>query len=348
MKIINIKSIPIDKVIKELGTALKAEVIENCEEYFLKIPFQLGKGFIRGVSFRHGLGFIQYACNFKEDLELHFVQNDVHPLKFIYLLDGLLLHRFEKEKEDHFLEKYQHCIVASKAKVGHVIKFHKNSKILINSLEINRKIFLPKMECSISKMGSELEGLFKDVNATESYYYKGYYNLSVADLFQQVQEFKGKLPIRKIFLEGIVFQMLYHELRQYYSEKEKNEENFLRRSEVNAIKEAELLIENEVSNLPSIKKIGYRVGLNTNKLQLGFKHLHGTTVNGFVKRKRLEFSKGLLLKTDLNMAEISEKVGLTSKSYFSKIFKEAYSITPTEYRKKNIRNKSHAVRITKS
>lgn len=335
MNIIQIKSIPIDKVIKELGRAMKVKVTAHCEEYIVKVPPALGSGYIRGVSFRHGLGFVQYSCNFKEDLEICFIRNDVHPLKFIYLLDGKLIHRFEKEEDTHRLEKYQHCIVASKAKVGHVIKFQKNSKILFNSLEVNRRKFLPKMKCSIRKMGSELKELFEDVNASKPFYYKGYYNLSVADLFEKVQDLKGKSAIRTIFLEGIVFQMLYHELKQYYAEKEDKGEVFLRRSDVNAIKEAELIIENEVSHLPAIRKIAYRVGLNSNKLQLGFKHLNGTTVNGFVKRKRLELSKGLLLQTDLNIAEISDRVGVTSKSYFSKIFKEEYSITPTEYRKKN-------------
>lgn len=65
--------------------------------------------------------------------------------------------------------------------------------------------------------------------------------------------------------------------------------------------------------------------------------MYGMTVNQYVHSHRLKQATSLLGNSDLNISEIVIKVGLSSKSYFSKIFKDTYGVTPTGYRKK-IRN----------
>lgn len=47
---------------------------------------------------------------------------------------------------------------------------------------------------------------------------------------------------------------------------------------------------------------------------------------------RLENAIGLLNKTDLKVEEIAEKVGFSNVSYFYRVFKEIYGVTPKEYR----------------
>ncbi|WP_245585041.1 helix-turn-helix domain-containing protein [Psychroserpens burtonensis] len=41
---------------------------------------------------------------------------------------------------------------------------------------------------------------------------------------------------------------------------------------------------------------------------------------------------------DLNVSQVVYSIGFTSRSYFSKIFKEKYGITPNEYRKSALNN----------
>ncbi|WP_300437299.1 AraC family transcriptional regulator [Christiangramia sp.] len=336
MKVLNIKSIPIDKVMLELADLLEAEIIEDCKEFTLSIPKRLGSGYIRGVAFGNGLGFINYACTFNEDVEINFIRNRVHPLKFIYTLDGILVHQFEETEKEQDLEKFQYCVLASQSSFGHVIKFSKDETLMFNSLEIDRRIYYSLMSCSIEKMDEQLKDLFKDVLAKEAFYHKGYYSLEIADIFQQIEDFEGKEAFRKIFLESIVQQMLLQEVTQFDIEVSgENAKVLLKKHEIKAIEEANLIIMNEIANLPTIKEISYRVGLNSNKLQDGFRRMYQTTVNGHVKDKRLEMSKKLLSTSNLTIAEISDQIGITSKSYFSKIFKETYKMSPNEFRKKN-------------
>lgn len=46
-------------------------------------------------------------------------------------------------------------------------------------------------------------------------------------------------------------------------------------------------------------------------------------------------ARNLLNSTDYNISEIVSKIGVSSKSYFLKIFKETYDISPSDYRKNN-------------
>ena len=52
----------------------------------------------------------------------------------------------------------------------------------------------------------------------------------------------------------------------------------------------------------------------------------------FIRDIRLELSKELLKDPSLTISEIAYKVGFSNPSYFSRMFKEKYFITPKEYK----------------
>ena len=83
-------------------------------------------------------------------------------------------------------------------------------------------------------------------------------------------------------------------------------------------------------------------GLSPKKLQLGFKILFSKTVNEYIRQLKLEISRDYLKSTDLSVSEIVYSIGIKSRSYFSKIFYEAYDILPTDYRK-HLRNKKSSL-----
>ena len=60
------------------------------------------------------------------------------------------------------------------------------------------------------------------------------------------------------------------------------------------------------------------------------------TVNDFIVRKRIEKAASYLLhKKDITVTEVSEKVGFTSLSSFSRAFKKFYGISPVEFSKQS-------------
>lgn len=59
----------------------------------------------------------------------------------------------------------------------------------------------------------------------------------------------------------------------------------------------------------------------------------GMTLSEHIQTVRLEKAKNLLSGTNLNILDISTNIGYTDVSYFNRIFKKIYNITPKEYRR---------------
>lgn len=61
------------------------------------------------------------------------------------------------------------------------------------------------------------------------------------------------------------------------------------------------------------------------------KALIGISVNEYVRRIRLRQAAEMLLQRDITIAEIADRTGFSTSSYFRQCFKDAYGITPSEY-----------------
>lgn len=63
-------------------------------------------------------------------------------------------------------------------------------------------------------------------------------------------------------------------------------------------------------------------------------HENGTTVTTVIQKIRLQQARSLLEQSDLSVQNIAELVGYHDLTYFIKLFKQYFSVTPYQYRKK--------------
>ena len=83
----------------------------------------------------------------------------------------------------------------------------------------------------------------------------------------------------------------------------------------------------------SVKTISKNINVSKSVLYKNFhSHFH-CTVSEYIHSKRIERSLELLTNTDLPIEEISQMVGFSSASYYSKIFKKQMGVVPVKYRK---------------
>ena len=338
MKKIIANSLPIEDIICDIAKALDTECVKNGHEYTLKIPKAIGKGFITGIAIQGGMGIVVYECLFKEDTQIQFLINKVNPLKFLYILSGSIAHCFENDlKYVHKINEYQSAIVASKHKNGHILFFKKDVHTRLHSLEIDRQKFKLKMKGEVRSLNPDMRTLFDDVEATNSFYYVDHYNLELADLFERMYSYIGSDFLRKLYLEGMAYLALIKQLELYDDDqKEEREKSLLRMSEMEKIKKAILYIEDNLIDTPSIPEIAKEVGLSTAKLQYGVKLLYQSSVSEYIQKTRLKVARNLILNTEYNMTEVAMRIGISSKSYFSKIFKENFGISPSTFREKYV------------
>lgn len=82
-----------------------------------------------------------------------------------------------------------------------------------------------------------------------------------------------------------------------------------------------------------VQHIAKELYVTREHLMRTFKKETGTTINETIKEKRLFESKLLLKQSKLSITDIAVMVGFNSSQYFSKVFKETYGVSPTQYQK---------------
>ncbi|MGN0165405.1 MAG: helix-turn-helix transcriptional regulator [Lachnospiraceae bacterium] len=75
------------------------------------------------------------------------------------------------------------------------------------------------------------------------------------------------------------------------------------------------------------------VGLNRSYFSVRFKEETGLTVNGYISMARINTAKNMLVSSDYSIVRISNTLCFASQSYFCKKFKEAFGVTPAEFRR---------------
>lgn len=90
--------------------------------------------------------------------------------------------------------------------------------------------------------------------------------------------------------------------------------------------------ENLTENL-SILDITHSTGISKSSLYKNFKQQFNCTPGEYINRQRASRSASMLLYSDYSIDEIAERTGFSSASYYSKIFKKVYGISPLKYRK---------------
>lgn len=335
MRTIISHSIPFAEILKDIAQSMGTTYSKSCEEYTLKIPKEFGTGTIKGINFPEGIGLLLYDCTFNENTEIRFTIDQVQPLKFLFCEKGEFHHYFEIEEKRHQVEELENIIVASAKHEGHILRFTEGKRTVINSIEIDRALFLKTMACEIQSLDPILKDLFEDVNAEEMFYYHGNYSLKMANLFSQINSFVSDGFPRNIFLHGNSYNLLSIQIMEYQDAQfaEGNRSVLLKR-ELKLVKEAVDIIEANIIAFDGVQELAQRVGLNPTKLQNGFKEIYGHTVNSYVQEKRLNTAYTLIRTSDYSFSEIAYMIGLSSKSYFSKIFKDRYGLTPSEIRNK--------------
>ncbi|WP_203296445.1 helix-turn-helix domain-containing protein [Luteirhabdus pelagi] len=334
MNTINVVSLPLKDVIRDFAKAFNTTYSENCHEYTVTLPQEWGEGQIKGINFKEGLGIIQYDCTFKEDISIHFTVRKVHPLKFLYCVNGRFEHIFEEGDDIHEVQQYQGCIVASQNHLGHILRFKGGEHIMLGSLEIVRNDFRSQMKCEFQDIDPALDSIFKDREGEKSFFYKGYFSLEISNIFQEIRDFENNDLIKKIYLEGKAYNILAQQIIEYHDDVNGAKHySIARQKDVDTIYKTARYIKEHLYSSLEVKDLSETFQISEKRLQNGFKVLYGKTVNEYVQSERLDSARLLLADSELNISEVGHKIGITNRSYFSKMFRDKYGMTPSEFLK---------------
>ncbi|WP_282050654.1 helix-turn-helix transcriptional regulator [Maribacter aquivivus] len=294
-----------------------------------------GSGRIQTVSLGSGISYTEYDLDLNNDFNFDLKLDENRSLYFIYCLEGSF--RFSKGKETSKVEALQTVVIGGS---------HETINIKLREAT--------KSNLSIIKVTQDGESLSKNVNNNELYEqlfasflnedgsaHIGTFNLKIKEQLLQIRSITQVGLVRKLLIEGIVNFTLALEILHCKQDIENSGQvaTMLTKKELLRIEEAVNAIKRKPEFPYTVTDLSKEYGLSPTKLQEGFKVMEGTTVTNFIRNERLILAEELIQTSDMNISEIVYSIGFTSRSYFSKIFRNKFKCTPKAYLM-NIRNVS--------
>ncbi|WP_027125554.1 helix-turn-helix domain-containing protein [Gelidibacter mesophilus] len=317
---------------------LKSEIggtlVKSTTEIKLEINNQLATGTIRSIALEDGIAVLEFNINATEHIQINIESLLATHVNFMYCSKGKLSHTFNENTDTtvtNSIDAFQTSIVANIISGQNIILIEKNIETVATLISVNTE----------GSNNSEWSASLKDAfisDKTEDYLYVGSYNLKIAESIKQLQSIRQEGLVRQLLTKGIVNVILALEIEHHNSDIQNSDLDgtSLTLSELKTIGKLTEYI-NEFPDLDhKVENLSDKVGLSAAKLQEGFKFQHDLTVCEYIRSVRLTKSEDLIINTDLNISEIVYSVGFTSRSYFSKIFKERFDCTPSDYKKNKL------------
>lgn len=79
-------------------------------------------------------------------------------------------------------------------------------------------------------------------------------------------------------------------------------------------------------------ELSQALGYSADYINRIIKKLTGHTLVEYNQKIVLQIATDYLKTTNININEICEKLGYTNRSFFNKIFKDQYGVSPSKYR----------------
>lgn len=331
--IVTIHDVSLHEVLKTISKQLTdGQYTCICDETSIRIPQHLGKGYMKGINFQHGLGLLQLHFTLKEPLTLQYNLDRSHPLRIISCQKGQISYMFEPEYKQHTIEALHTSLATSTDKFEQSLTFAAGTPTQVTILEIDRNAYLPKIECDLYTIPDKLTAVLRDINAHDPFEYQTAYSLHMADAISRIHDNELNGLSRKTFLEAKALEMFGLMIQMYVDDYSAGKtSNLLRKADIALIHHAEKILTADLKYTPTIPELAKLVGINTTKLKQGFKIVFGTTINKHLREKKLLHAASLMMSDSLNIRQIADMVGYANPAHFSQLFKERFGALPSDY-----------------
>ncbi|MCR5654811.1 MAG: helix-turn-helix domain-containing protein [Lachnospiraceae bacterium] len=127
---------------------------------------------------------------------------------------------------------------------------------------------------------------------------------------------------------------IHNEMSLAYAKKMKN----LRKKKITSMPVARALnyIYDHLHARIRLEDLADYVQVNPSYLSRIFKKEMGVSVSEYIRTKKLETAKNMLLYSDFSASEISSILAFCGQSYFTEQFRKQYGLSPADYRRQNL------------
>ena len=225
---------------------------------------------------------------------------------YAYLTEGdLSISRWSLNKSNEFFtfgyyEGLEVLIDTEKAKNNEIFsEFNIDINLISKKLTLNNDIYIMRATQQIQHIFMEMYSVDDDVKVD-------YLKIKVLELL--------------LFLSHSDFEMI-QDKKRYYP-----------KNQIETVKSIKNYLSQNLSIKPDFNRLAQEYNININTLRKIFKEIYGVPIYTWFKQYRIEYSIGLLKKTDM-----ANKIGYSNPSKYSAAFSKYVNMTPQQYRKSDIK-----------
>lgn len=213
---------------------------------------------------------------------------------------------------------------------------------VVHRLEFQNKFLIEKKDCGIRLTIHEpfrdmhmleefTEG--KAVPDTMDFCCRKCSNAAVKQVLEQIRRSIDTGILAEKYFECKILELLFLLSRCEDHPSAKNPKKTLSADDLRAVQRVKEIIDARIRDCPLISELARLTNTSKSKLQYDFKMVFGQTIHEYAQSSRMERARDMIAKTDTPLYLIAQEVGCKKSGRFSEIFKKAYGMTPSEYRR---------------
>ncbi|MCM5662797.1 BLUF domain-containing protein [Galbibacter mesophilus] len=298
----------------------------------LKIDSEKGVGEVSCVQLFKGLELLLFDVALQQPLEFSYKTESDAFIHFLSIQEGMMQHSFGPDEEMQTAFRFQNVILGSTKKATSYFYLPKNTKLKFGLITLFKTNFEPSHNFR-GQLPVLLNNIFKGFAGKHRYTYFGDISDRDSAYLSKIFKLSNHRLEDRLNVEAAVYHLLASKLKDHDQDQSKEaRKDELTQTEISSLLKLSEYISRNLDKTLKIKELERESGLNQKRIQYGFQQFFGFSVNKYIVNLRILKAKELLENTDLSISEIVFKIGLSSRSYFSRIFSEKYGILPKEYK----------------
>ena len=316
------------KSLSEFNQLMEQLPVEDSGMVKFRLETAQVSGFL-GICILDGLALLRFEWNTHENFQYNFPNSILLPIKFLFIKKGSFQIISESGKKS--IPEIRPCILKER-KEGFT-KVHLRAKSLYQFSIIGFRNSRSSGN-SYSELHRYITSKLSGSKAFKNeQFYLANYNLQILDLYNHIFNCEAKNSMQKVYTQAKCKEVLIGICLQIIEDLDTTHNLLSPREKMATLKAAEIITNNLSKNI-TVNELASEVFMNVAQLQRCFKILFNKTVNNYALDYKFSVLQMMLRERKRSISQIVFDLGYSSKSYFSKIFKEKYQVTPSTYRHK--------------
>ena len=132
-----------------------------------------------------------------------------------------------------------------------------------------------------------------------------------------------------IYLESCALALLAETGRIIVGERDKAAELSMTRREYSRVQEIREILEQNIVDPPTLSQLSRQIGINATTMSNQFRRVFGSTIFSFLRDRRLELARAMLLTESLPVSQVGYRVGFNNPAAFATAYRRRFGRPPS-------------------